>query len=105
MMQMNKKGFSNEKAAKIAVNTIKEYLDKTKNKKVLFLELGVGMNTPVIIKYPFWNEVLNNKNSIYVCINFNEAYAPAEIVDRAIIINNDIHKVLVDLGNCCPKHF
>lgn len=89
----------------LASRQYSDFIEKTKNKKVLFLELGVGMNTPVIIKYPFWNEVLNNKNSIYVCINFNEAYAPAEIVDRAIIINNDIHKVLVELGNCCPKHF
>ena len=54
------------------------------------------MNTPVIIKYPFWKMVLENKDSTYACINYNEAFCPDEIVDRSIIINEDIDKVLND---------
>ena len=73
------------------------FIDSIKNQKVLYLELGVGMNTPVIIKYPFWNMVLENKNSTYACINYNEAFCPDEIVDRSIIINEDIDKVLDDI--------
>ena len=81
----------------LASKRYNNFIEKTRNVNTLFLELGVGMNTPVIIKYPFWKEVLENKKSIYACINFNEAFAPDEIIDRAIIVNNDIHKVLLDL--------
>ncbi len=76
-----------------------DYINKLKNKKVLYIELGVGMNTPAIIKYPFWKMVYDNKNSTYVCINYNEAFCPDEIADRSIIINEDINKVLDDLTN------
>ena len=67
------------------------------NAKIPSLELGAGMNTPAIIKYPFWNMVHNNKNSTYVCINYNEAFSPDEILDRSIIINENIEKVLNDI--------
>ncbi len=73
------------------------FIDSIKNQKVLYLELGVGMNTPVIIKYPFWNMVIENKKSNYVCINYNEAFCPDEILDRSMIINEDIDKVLDDI--------
>ena len=73
------------------------FIDSIKNQKVLYLELGVGMNTPVIIKYPFWNMVIENKKSTYTCINYNEAFCPTEILDRSIIINEDIDKVLDDI--------
>lgn len=72
------------------------FIESIKNQKALYLELGVGMNTPVIIKYPFWKMVSENKNSIYACINFNEAFCPEEISERSIIINEDIDKVLGD---------
>ena len=74
-----------------------DFIDRVKNQKVLYLELGVGMNTPVIIKYPFWKMVLENKDSTYACINYNEAFCPDEIADRSIIINEDIDKVLNDI--------
>ena len=57
---------------------------------VLFLELGVGFNTPVIIKYPFLNMTAKNPKAVYCCVNFGEAYAPAEIKDRSICIDADI---------------
>ena len=65
--------------------------------RVLFLELGVGMNTPGIIKYPFWHMVHELKNASYVCINAKEAYAPAKIKDRAVCIHADIKEVLEQL--------
>ena len=78
----------------------KRYLDftnKIKGQKVLYLELGVGLNTPVIIKYPFWKMVIENLNSTYACVNYNEAFCPDEILDRSIIINEDIDRVLDDM--------
>ena len=62
--------------------------------KVLYLELGVGANTPVIIKYPFWKMTYANRNATYACINFGEAFAPPEIRGRSICINADIGDVL-----------
>lgn len=65
--------------------------------KVLFLELGVGGNTPGIIKYPFWQMTHQNLNATYACINFGEAVAPQEIAMRSICVNADIGEVVEEL--------
>lgn len=70
------------------------FINKHHNSKILYLELGVGNNTPAIIKYPFWQMTYQNPNATYACINFNDAYAPKEIQKRSICINEDIDKVL-----------
>lgn len=70
---------------------------QTHNGKILFLELGVGFNTPGIIKYPFWNRVLENPHAFYACINYGEAFCPEEIRDRSICIDGDIGEVLQGL--------
>lgn len=62
--------------------------------RVLFLELGVGYNTPGIIKYLFWQMTAKNPNAFYTCINKGEAYAPEEIMERSICINRDIGAVI-----------
>lgn len=67
------------------------------NGKVLYLELGVGYNTPVIIKYPFWQMTAKNTDAVYACINYDDAECPDLIKDRAILIEGDIGKVLEDL--------
>ena len=64
---------------------------------VLFMELGVGANTPGIIKYPFWKMVYQNPKATYACVNLSEAYCPAEIRKRSICIDEDIDKVLKKL--------
>ena len=46
---------------------------------VLYLEIGIGMNTPVIVKYPFWAMTAENPNAVYACLNYNEAYCPQQI--------------------------
>lgn len=61
---------------------------------VLYLELGVGMNTPVIIKYPFWNAVDKNPKAIYACVSLGEACAPKAANKRSILIDGDIDMVL-----------
>lgn len=77
-----------------AAERYSEYLEMHKNKHILFLELGVGMNTPAIIKYPFWRMTYQNPDAIYCCINFGEAYVPEEIEKRSIAINQNICDVL-----------
>ena len=54
---------------------------------ILFLELGVGVNTPVIIKYPFWQMTAQNPEAVYVCINYGEAITPKGIEEQSICIN------------------
>jgi len=61
---------------------------------LLFLELGVGANTPGIIKYPFWQMTAINPHATYACVNYGEAVAPQEIANRSICINDDIGEVL-----------
>ena len=68
--------------------------------RVLFFELGVGSNTPGIIKYPFWQMTAQNPNATYACINFGEALAPREIKKQAICINGDIGLLLSRLKMC-----
>lgn len=74
-----------------------DFLCRHQGQKILFLELGVGMNTPGIVKFPFWKMVQQNPQAAYVCINQNEAYAPREIMDRSICINADIGNILEQL--------
>ena len=70
------------------------YLEQHIGKKMLYLELGVGMNTPGIIKYPFWQMTYQQPEATYVCLNYGQAYAPEEIQDRSICINGDIGEIL-----------
>lgn len=64
---------------------------------ILYLELGVGGNTPGIIKYPFWQMAYQNPKAVYACINAGEAYAPPEIKERSFCIDGDIEVVLENL--------
>ena len=78
----------------LAAQRYENFLRTRANEKILFLELGVGYNTPVIIKYPFWQMTAKNKNSTYACINLNYASAPAYIQKRAICVECGIDDVL-----------
>ena len=66
--------------------------------KILFLELGVGYNTPITIKYPFWQMTAKNPNATYVCINQGQAVCPQEIQQQSICINADIGSALRGLS-------
>ena len=67
--------------------------------KILFLELGVGYNTPGIIKYPFWQMTAKNPDAIYACINQGQAVCPPEIERRSICVNTDIGQALQNLSD------
>ena len=73
------------------------FLDAHETGRVLYLELGVGGNTPAIIKYPFWRRVYANPQATYACLNFGEAVVPSEIRERSILVDADIDAVLNDL--------
>ena len=68
--------------------------------KVLFLELGIGYNTPSIIKFPFWQMTAENPDATYACINFGEAMYPEEIQAQTIAIDGDIGEVIGDVLGC-----
>ncbi len=71
-----------------------DFIRRHRGLHVLFLEIGVGANTPAIIKYPFWQMTAKNRKAIYACVNFGEAFVPGEIADRSICINKDVGEVL-----------
>lgn len=82
----------------MAANRYEDFIRRHNGMHILFLELGVGANTPVIIKYPFWQMTAQNSKATYACINYGEAVVPREIEKQAICINSDISAVLNDLG-------
>lgn len=82
-----------------AQSRYEDFIRRHENTRVLFLELGVGGNTPVIIKYPFWQMTAKNKKAVYACVNFGESMCPNEIADRSICINDDIGEVLRHIKN------
>ena len=77
----------------------KDFLEKNINKNIVFIELGIGMNTPSIIKYPFWKMTSSFPKAKYICINLNEVYAPPEIESQSICIDKDISTVLQKIKN------
>ena len=74
-----------------------DFLHRHKTGRVLYLELGVGMNTPGVIKYPFWHMAAENPAAVYATINKGEAFAPKELARRSIAIDDDIGAALAAL--------
>ena len=74
------------------------FLRTRQGQKLLFLELGVGYNTPVIIKYPFWRMTAANPRATYACLDLGQAAAPREIQKQSICIDGNIGTVLAGLG-------
>ena len=77
-----------------AAERYEDFLRRYENLHILFLELGVGHNTPAIIKYPFWQMTAKNPRAVYACVNFGEALCPEQIRSQAICIDADIHTIL-----------
>lgn len=77
-----------------AAGRYQDFIKCHEKTKILYLELGVGGNTPGIIKYPFWRMAAANKKAVYVCINDGEAVCPKEIAGQSVCINGDIGTVL-----------
>ena len=82
----------------LAAERYEDFLRRHENLRILYLELGVGYNTPVIIKYPFWKATMKNPKAVYACINYGEAVCPEEIEKQAICIDADIYKAISDIS-------
>lgn len=82
-----------------AANRYEDFIRRHSNSHILFLELGVGMNTPVIIKYPFWQMTVQKPNAVYACVNLRESYCPNEIAVQSICLQGDIGNILHTITN------
>ena len=80
-----------------AAGRFEDFLRRHQRGKILYLELGVGYNTPGIVKFSFWRMTAENPRAVYACVNLGEAYAPREIVNRSICIDEDIGEVIKKL--------
>ncbi len=80
-----------------AAERYNDFIRRHKGLHILFLELGVGGNTPVIIKYPFWQMTAENPKAVYACVNYGEAICPQDIEKQSICLNEDIGKVICDV--------
>lgn len=89
--------FVQDKGWYAACSRYEDFLRRHEGANVVYLELGVGGNTPVIIKYPFWKMTYQNANAFYVCINLSESYCSKEIQTRAVCINGDVGTALQEL--------
>ena len=78
----------------VAAKRYEQFLERHKNLNVVFIELGIGYNTPVIIKYPFWQMTDKWQHAHYICLNYGQAYAPDEIRDKSVCVNKDIGEVI-----------
>ena len=90
--------FAEDKGWHMAAERYENFLRTREGQKILFLELGVGYNTPVIIKYPFWQMTARNPNAVYACINQGQAVCPRETERRSICLDADIGSVLQALS-------
>ena len=77
-----------------AARRYEDFLRRHQGQRLLFLELGVGSNTPLIIKYSFWKMTMQNRKATYVCINQEEEYLPGAIQNRSICVRGDIGATL-----------
>lgn len=80
-----------------AARRYEEFIRRHKGLKIVFLELGVGYNTPIIIKYPFWQFTAENPKAVYVCVNQSEAGCPREIENQSVCMDFDIGEVIEKL--------
>ena len=91
-------GFVEDDGWRAASTAYAVFLKKNEGRHVLFWEMGVGGNTPMIIKYPFWAMTAENPGAVYACLNLHEAACPALIEDRSICIDGDMGSVLAELA-------
>ena len=89
--------FVEDEGWKRAASRYEDFLNKNKDGRIVFLELGVGGNTPGIIKYPFWNMTYANPQATYICINKGEAVVPREIEKQSVCVDSDIYEAMKSL--------
>ena len=78
-------------------NNTRKFLITFSDKKLLFIELGVGRLTPMFIQEPFWNLTLSLPDAYYISVNEKYDFLPEQIEDKGIAILGDIGIVLTDV--------
>ena len=89
--------FAEDDEWRMASARYSDFLMRHEGSKTLYLEMGVGSNTPVIIKLPFWYRTWRSPNATYACLNYGETYCPKEIADRSICIDGDLADTVHEL--------
>lgn len=89
--------FVQDKGWYAAASRYEDFLGRHEGGYILFLEFGVGGNTPAVIKYPFRQMTAENKRAVYICVNKGEACCPGEIAERSVCINADIGAAVTDI--------
>ena len=90
--------FVQDQGWKNAKKRYMQFIQENKNKKIVFLELGVGYNTPGIIKIPFMQMTYQFQNAWYICVNQNDMFIPKEIKDKTIFIKEDLKSFIKTLN-------
>lgn len=86
--------FVEDEAWHAACGRYQAFIRENMGRRTVYLELGVGMNTPGIIKYPFWQLTAAGKEAAYICINQGEAWGPKEIGERSVCLDMDLADAL-----------
>ncbi|MGN1140860.1 MAG: Sir2 family NAD-dependent protein deacetylase [Oliverpabstia sp.] len=89
--------FVRDKGWHIAHERYLKYLENHQKGFILYLELGVGFNSPGVIKVPFWNMAAQNPESVFASVNLTLPCCPEFLQDRSIILQADIDRVITDL--------
>lgn len=89
--------FVEDKGWHKASENYQKFMEEHMRKNIVFLELGVGYNTPGIIKYNFWQYTMNWENAFYVCINKGQAKVPNDIKNKSVGVDGDIGEVIEKL--------
>ena len=80
-----------------AARRYEDFVHRHRGTHLLLLELGVGFNTPGIIKYPFWKMTAQNPQAVYACVNVGPSYCPPQIQQQSLCLHEDLGRVLGDL--------
>ena len=89
--------FVEDEAWHEAADRYADFLEQNKDKKVVLLELGVGFNTPIIIRFPFEKMVREHSSYSLIRLNMDEAVVPESFGERAIGIGGDMAKAIADI--------
>ena len=90
--------FVEDEGWQAAAAAYEAWLTAHRHGKIVYLEIGVGYNTPGIIKYSFWQQVYRNEEAVYACLNAEEQPVPEEIAPRSVVIGGDADEIIRELG-------
>ena len=90
--------FAEDEGWQKAAAAYEAWLTAHRDACVVFLEIGVGYNTPGIIKYSFWQQAYRNPKAFYACLNLEEAQVPEAIRERSLVLAGDSHRIIRELS-------